>query len=188
MHAQRVGMCRVIVVNDNWRMVPSADALYACDRKWWTVHHASIEASGFAGERWTQDLEAAHAFGLDHVQSIRTSRGNGIGLCRTPGVVHTGSNSGYQAINLAYHFGARNIVLLGYDMQRSLGQKHWFGEHPKELTSGDPSAWVAGFDALGRDLAGEGVRVINASRLTALTCFTRFPIAQALACTEELAA
>lgn len=89
-------------------------------------------------------------------------------------MIHWGGNSGYQAINLAYLWGARRVVLLGYDMQKTDGKSHWFGDHPKGLNGNSPyPTWIQKFDRLAADLKSEGVEVINATRETALRCFQR---------------
>lgn len=87
-------------------------------------------------------------------------------------VIHYGNNSGYQAINLAYLWGAERIILLGFDMQHTSGKVHFFGDHPKHLANGPCfHSIIPMFDRLAKDLEEEGVEVINATRTTALTCF-----------------
>ena len=92
-------------------------------------------------------------------------------------MIREGGNSGYQAINLAFHFGAARIVLLGFDMQRTGGQMHWFGNHPGKLHVPSPyKDWVLRFNQLAADLRDAGVEVLNCSRETALECFERVPL------------
>jgi hypothetical protein len=90
-------------------------------------------------------------------------------------VIHQGGNSGYQAINLAYLWGAKAIVLLGFDCSPSKdGKAHWFGQHGPQLTQRQPfDLWQAKFPQLAQDLVSEGVPVLNASRETVLRCFER---------------
>lgn len=97
-------------------------------------------------------------------------------------VIHQGGNSGYQAINLAYLWGVRAIVLIGFDCSPSTdGKAHWFGQHGPRLTQQQPfSLWQAKFPALAQDLCEVGVNVINASRQTALRCFKRSSLADAV--------
>lgn len=167
-----MGRCRVIVINDNWRLVKGSDVLYACDLKFWERYHDEID---FPGARYTQDKTAAARYGLNWVEG----RINGIGLCRDPGAIHTGQNSGYQAINLAYHLGARRIALLGYDLQLTGGKTHWFGDHPRGLSNPRAvSSWVKNFTPLAEDLEAEGVEVINCTRETALDCFPRMELSK----------
>ena len=90
-------------------------------------------------------------------------------------MIHQGGNSGYQAINLAYLWGAKAIVLLGFDCSPSKdGKAHWFGQHGPQLTQRQPfDLWQAKFPQLAQDLVSEGVPVLNASRETVLRCFER---------------
>lgn len=119
----------------------------------------------FTGECWTQSEVSAKKYGLNRVSGSHDG-----GLSTKPGHIHFGGNSGYQAINLVYHFGAAEIVLLGYDM----GGTHWFGKHPPQLEKGTPFMnLIPKFWALARDLQLEGVEVINCSRESALQCFVR---------------
>lgn len=173
--AQATGAVRVIVVNDCWRMIPSADALYAADGAWWDVHVSAVRFA-FSGEAWTQDASAAARFGLRHIAAEKRP-----GLSRDRALLHTGGNSGYQAINLAYHFGARRIILCCFDMQHTGGKAHWFGNHPPTLRQASrPEAWVPHFDALAADLEDDGVDVINSTPTTALRCFRSLPLQEAI--------
>lgn len=167
-----------VVVNDNWRKAPWARALYACDGLWWDTHAAAVRASGFSGELWTQDTEAAKRHGLNHVTGRHDRAGR---LSKEPGVITFGNNSGFQAMNLAYHWGARRLLLLGFDCKKGAQGNHWFGDHKPPLGNYNPYArWLEFFTTLAKDLAAEGVTVLNCSRDTALTCFPRATITEVL--------
>lgn len=164
----------VIVVNLSFRLARWADVLYAADVEWWRQHH--LEALQFQGEKWTCTGEPARIHGINRCEARF-----GQGLCRDPRYLNTGGNSGYQAINLAYHFGARRIILIGYDMQHTGGLKHWHSDYPEGMDNATPVAsWRRRFEPLARDLKHDGVRVINATRQTALECFERMPLEDAL--------
>jgi hypothetical protein len=79
---------------------------------------------------------------------------------------------------LAYLWGAQTIVLLGLDCSKAPdGKDHWFGQHGPELTQQQPyDIWQTNFPQLAQDLKKEGVRVINCSRQTVLTCFDRMTL------------
>ena len=158
------GRARVLVINDNYRLAPWADWLYACDYGWWKYH---APRTTHMRQRWTQDKDAAEQFGLVYIASAPKP-----GLSRDPQLIHQGCNSGYQAINLAYHFGGDPIVLLGYDMGAT-GDGHWFGEHAPEIESSfrEFSIFRERFPPLAADLAAEGVRVVNCTAVTALSAF-----------------
>jgi len=137
--------------------------------KWWKLRHEEID---FAGEKWTQDIEAHRKYSLNWVYG----RGQP-GLGRD--CVHFGGNSGYQAINLAYLWGAKRIVLLGFDCKDVQGKAHWFGQHPAQLNRVQPyQIWINHFNQLATELEIEGVEVINCSPGTALTCFRQQDISE----------
>lgn len=165
------GRARVLGINNAYQIEPFADWLYGCDYGWWKFHIAAVREQ-FTGECWTQDVEAAREFGLEFVECDPY----GVGLCGDAGKINGGRNGGFQAINLAFHFGARKIVLLGYDM----GGRHWHPDHPKEISgpahSADYAHYAETFPALARDLAAIGVDVVNCSRSTTLSCFRRSTI------------
>lgn len=146
--------------------------MYACDGGWWTVHHDAT--LGFAGQRWTQCKSTADKYGLEHIKLTHQP-----GLGKMPGIIHGGGNSGYQVVNLVYHLGAAKIILLGYDMQRTGGQSHWFGDHKQRLRNTPEKTmakWPGIFTTLVRDLEREGVEVINCTRETALKAVSWQPL------------
>jgi hypothetical protein len=177
---------KVIAINNTWQRVPMADVLYACDQQWWKRYHMDVAAK-FRGECWTGDRWAAHKYGLCHVQLYDKP-----GLCLEHGTIYSGANSGYQAVNLAYHFGAREILLVGYDMQMTYGMSHWHGDHPQGLIpmpavgysgSGcDPEfpQWVDRFEVMADDLHSANVAVTNCSIETALPWFPRAELSKCL--------
>jgi len=93
------------------------------------------------------------------------------GLSTTQGEVHSGGNSGYQAINLAYLLGATRIILIGFDMRWTGGKAHWFGNHPEGLTNQEPDRYIKAFRTIKPDKYG--LEIINCSRATALDAFPR---------------
>jgi hypothetical protein len=164
---------RVIVINTTFRRAPWADVLYACDAPWWMVHRNELDGF-FKGERWSLDEKAA-VYGARLVRSERRP-----GLGRTPGVIHQGGNSGYQAVNLAYQAGATRILLLGFDMHGT----HWHGRYQTGLPNTSPhlfDIWLAAFKVLAKDLAKEDVVVRNCTVGGRLDCFERSTLEKELA-------
>jgi hypothetical protein len=166
-----------IAVNDNWRKVPTAEILYAADAPWWAYHDYVPE---FAGERWTQQKGpsgwARHAMaqGLRVIQSAASP-----GVSTDPALIHTGSNSAFQALNLAVLGGARRVLLLGCDMTGA----HWFGRHPPELRRPSPyDRFRAAFERAAPQLQGLGVEVINCSPISTIQAYPRMPLPEALSC------
>jgi len=130
------------------------------DRAWWRKHLADVRRS-FRGVLVSCTRQAGE---VRHV------------------VFDYGENSGAGAIGLAVHAGAQRILLLGYDCQRTGGRSHWHGDHPAGLdNAGVVDAWPAQFAAFARGLAST-VAITNCTRESALTCFPRASLQEALAC------
>jgi hypothetical protein len=172
------GAGRVIAINHSYRLAPWADVLYFCDLSWWRQHELEVREL-FQG-RYIVTLE-------NRIDGVKTLRNFGVsGLETDPSGLRTGNNSGYQAINLAYHFGARRIVLLGYDMRVSPdGRTHWHGGYTgysADTYRGLFSSHMAPyFDTLVQPLRDAGVEVVNATPDSALRCWPYCPVGGVLA-------
>lgn len=87
-----------------------------------------------------------------------------------------GLDAGTSAINLAYLFGATEIVLLGFDMTGG----RWFnGEIAHHMPFPPPAHFArhkASLPTIAADLAARGVRVVNCSPVTTVTAFERQPL------------
>jgi hypothetical protein len=82
-------------------------------------------------------------------------------------------------MSAAIHASALRLILLGYDCQHTGGKSHWHGDHPVGLgNAGRVEAWHDEFAKLGRDHAQ--VEILNATRETALECFKRVDLEDAL--------
>lgn len=146
--------------------MPDCDVIYGCDAAWW---HKNIKDLPEGPEFWAGDRSAYLNLGVNHIH-VKPGKG----LSTTPGQLYAGKNSGYQAINFAYHRGVSRIVLLGFDMQHTGGRAHWHPDHPKGLGNAEGiGGWIKYFGPLASDLAAEGVDVVNCSPETALKCFRR---------------
>lgn len=154
-----------IVTNTTFRMAPWADALFGFDGRWWSLYGAEV-AQTFKGMGFTcaqagrnhgaQDLLRAAWFSSFH-------------------------NSGANAVSLAIAGGASRVLLLGFDCQRTGGKTHWHGDHPKTLSNAKSlDTWPMHFRNLSRYATRQGVEVLNCSRETALRCFPRVSLEDAL--------
>lgn len=157
-----------------------ADVLYAGDFLWWKASHLPLAEkptpSEFKGEKWTCDHRAAEVY-----------RANRIKGANKPGLgqqcIHLNGNSGYQAINLAYLFGARHIVLVGFDMKLGPnGEKHHHKDHPATCVQGQTfGQWLLQGARLAKDLEAHACDVVNCTADTALTCFRKSTLEKELA-------
>lgn len=152
----------MIVANTTYQIAPWADALFAMDRQWWEVHHPQV-AEQFKGERFSNNpLPSKY-----NVTKLPNANFKAFG------------NSGAACVSMAAFMGAKNIIMLGFDCQRTDNKAHWHGDHPKQLgNAGAMNRWPAKFRELARHVSG--LNVINASRATALDMFPRMDLENAL--------
>jgi hypothetical protein len=169
------GKAFVLAIKDAIRLAPWADAMYACDGRWWRAFGPTLT---FAGQRFGMDPAAAE-WGAT---VLSASGDEGLEVTdRTS--LRTGRNAGYQAIGLAVHLGATKIVLLGYDMQPAEDcRDHWFGPHTYPGGCRPNYAlFLPYFSLLVKPLRDLGIAIWNCTRRTALTCFPQCSLAEALA-------
>jgi hypothetical protein len=156
---------RTIAVNTAYQYVPWADVVYGGDFMFWKVHHIRIRKTCAGARLVTQDNSASERF-----QLFRQRGGNreGLGL----EVIHQNGNSGMQAINLAFLWGSRRILLIGMDMREIDGQKHRHGDHEKGLVQAQLfGEWIHKGKKLAEDLKAQGCEVVNCTPGSALPWF-----------------
>lgn len=99
-------------------------------------------------------------------------------LLEPTGQVGSGGNSGFQALNLAIQFGARLILLIGFDMHDKSGV-HWYGRNnwPQANNPGEPNfqRWRQAFKVSAPIIANAGIDVVNVTRYSELKCFRLLP-------------
>jgi hypothetical protein len=98
------------------------------------------------------------------------------------GQIGWGSNSGFHALNLAIQFGAKRVVLVGYDMRIDQGI-NWHGGHKHGLPNKgivNVIRWRKVLDAQAPLLAKMGVEVLNASPVSTLTAYPKVEFADAM--------
>lgn len=172
-----LGHIKVLGVNNAYQFGSLwLDALLAVDFLWWKKHHAAVKARHPGLETVTQDAPAHKQFEL--TTRVRGSSRPGLGRQE----IHTGSNSGHAAVNLAYLWGARRIFLLGYDMRLGLnGERHWHPDHPQPCIQTQLfEQWIKRFESTAADLKKLGVQVFNCTPGSALPWFDRCEIEQAM--------
>lgn len=165
-----------IVVNNGYQIAPWADCLVASDLKWWRWHEG---AKSFKGLKYATSKHVQWS----GVQILRNSGDHGLDL--DPSGVRHGLNSGYRAINVAFHFGAARILLLGYDCQVGPNkEEHWHKDHPTRSQS-PYRLFAKRFRTLVEPLKEQNVTVINCTRRSAIDCFPTMALADALAVRSE---
>jgi len=158
------GRGAIIAINDAGLIkAPWADVHYFCDPRWMDWHERELglftgpyrvtraPADWLAGELVLLVLEREKAAPLS-VDAHRVA----------------GPDSGSNAINLAFLFGTRRIVLFGFDMRPG----NWHDRH-RRVTPPQRygEKFIPALERMAIALKREGVEVINATPGSALTCF-----------------
>lgn len=152
--------------NDAFRIVPYLDVSYACDPPW--MHNAVTKQKWLehSSVKWTQDRDMAPKYGLNWIAG--TSR---TGLSTNPELIHFGTNSGYQVLNLALLYGCQRFLLVGYNMSAPGGKKHFFGDHPAPMSRS--TSYPTFIQAFGTIREPWRNRIINCTPDSKLDCFER---------------
>jgi hypothetical protein len=166
-------------VNLVYQKVPQLDVLLSCNPEWWDYYMENDPSlSAHPCEKWTWDKDTSEKYDLKYIEGRW-----GDGLSTDPSYIHYGHSSGFQIINLAYHMGVREFILIGYDMKYGEGynrakrhagsERHFFGEYPDELLHWPKVGEDNEFTGLLREYEKitQDVRIVNCSPGTALTCF-----------------
>jgi len=166
----------VFVINNTVKIVPFANYLYACDEDL-IAHYNGF--AGFEGQKWTTSEQGAIKFRWNHVPGYNEKTSKQDPFPTDKMEIAYGGNSGFQCLNLAYHLGYRDVILLGYDMGFT-DKKHWFGDHePRIDRHSNYPDWIKRFDRASTKI-NQHMIVANASRQTALKCFQRRSLEDAL--------
>lgn len=161
-----------VTVNSTFRLARDADVIYAGDAKWW---NANADALACPGIKAAIEIRPG-IVPADLPADVVVLRNTGRDGYDAAGGMRTLDNSGAVALQIAVHARAARVLLLGFDYRG----EHWHGPHAKAL--GNPDApylrkCVARFRALAR---GIPVEVLNCSPDSALDCFPKVTIEDAL--------
>lgn len=169
---------KLLVINDAYQLAPQADVIYAADGQWWEWH------KDIPDDHLPLLKYAAQPTAVEWRPSVivlNVVRGTGLSVDRSKLV--SGGHGGHQAIGLAVHLGASQIVLLGFDWgPDATGRHHFHAEHPNRHHV-NYAEKTASFGPLVRALEEREIAIINCSRTTALPAalIPRRPITDVLA-------
>lgn len=167
-------------VNNTWELMPDADLLYAADAHWWQrIPSGKRALKQFKGAKYCASKSCCNTNPeLIHVE-VNTRKP---GWNTAGDWVYGGRLSGYQVLQVVGRFNPDRIILLGYDMQHTAdGVSHWHGDHPDGFANcPNVAKYVSGFNTLAQQAAAAGVTILNATRTTALNCFERIKLSDAI--------
>lgn len=171
---------RVIAVNEaGLSLAPWCDVLFWPDARWleWNFNRITQHTGQFKitrmdpykrTTRCDPDLkeritEALPSLGVTHLER---ERGRTLSTRRS----HVaGLDGGTNAVNIAFHFGAPCIVLLGFDMRDG----NFHDRHISKPIPGCYESFARSLTQMGKALEKHNVEVLNATVGSALTCFPK---------------
>lgn len=139
--------------------------VHIADPKWYNYYGVNFKA-----EKWTWDKKTADRFNINYIEGLWLP-----GLSTDPKYIHYHHGTGPQIINIAYHYGVKVMLLLGYDMR--YGEKrHYFGEYPKPLLHWPQTGPNGEFTGLIKEMESikpekYGIQIYNCTPNSALTCY-----------------
>lgn len=167
---------KVIAINKAIYAYPAAQVLYWTDSRFYTWYKNDID-------NLKNTLKYTIKVGNLYTEDVKILRkGKVHGLEEPKDTLAHGNNSGYAAINLAYHLGAKRIVLLGFDMCNNGSITHFHDGYPTKGTTDKVyhDKFLPGFKELAAQLRQKGISVFNASPYSRLKDFTTISLNAAL--------
>lgn len=160
-------------------IAPWAEALVSSDAKWWNQYKGHWQ--NFPGRKIT----VRDAVAYSEIFSLELS--HRIPFDPRPTHVVTGGNSGYVGVHVSVQFGARQVLLCGFDMREARHEatgrkrKHYFGNHAGSCnTSMKFDKWIANFRRLAPKMREMGIEIINCTPKSALDMFPNRRLSEVL--------
>lgn len=156
---------RCIGVNDAFKLLPFVDVTWFTDCQWYKWNEEALSY-------YTGLIVGAPRCLCPHPRVLQLRRDDASGISINPEVVKWNKNSGSSAINLAYHFGAKRVVLIGFDMRPQNGRHNWHNNHrhtPRETIYQD--LFLEPYTQIAADAERLGLEILNATQNSALTVF-----------------
>lgn len=179
----------IITVNGAGNHVPFADAWFTLDP--WGLANKQIPRNGFKGALYAavpedyglptaksiqhritpkQNITYLHRLQSHNFTNVSSETAYKIGLSEDTSCINTG-NSGYGALNLAYHMRPENIYLLGVD--GTIGYFYTNKERNRPLTY-LPLLFKSAIPRL----SSAGINVYNVSPTSMISCFPKIDATQ----------
>ena len=194
----RIAGVRVLAVKEIIRDLPFADAVFALDRPWMSRRadwlRCECPAEIFLAP---VNLEREHRSvplieGATYLKLARFEGFSGPGAIKPEfddyGLLQSGGNSGFGAVNLAYLKRAgqagKPVVLFGFDYCEPDGRHHYDDERYHWYPAGRNARywknWGDNFAPCMRQISAAGMTILNASPISTVECFPKVTHEQAL--------
>jgi hypothetical protein len=173
----------VIGINNAYKIGDWIDVCFFGDCTWYLLHKLQLER--FPGLLVTccPRFETKNQRQMEGIKYLAKDKDHTQGISPNPSKVSWNNNSGAAAISLAYHFGAKRIMLLGFDMNMDKWS-HWHGSHSpnieKKKRKPPFSRHLRGFSAISDDAKRMGIEIYNLSPNSAVEPFKKVSLEDVL--------
>lgn len=161
----------VITANDGFLLYPNALICHFADWVWFTWNRDKLLSTCL------NNISCS----VNHNYEYYTKFYNELDICVFSNTERTklstdcykvaGNNTGHHIINLAYHMGFKNIILLGYDLIEE-SKCHWHDNHKRPTNIKNfTEVMIPGFNTLETADKDYGVNIININKQSGLKCF-----------------
>ena len=183
-NARKAGKAKVFGANRAYEIF-DIDLLHACNFQFWDLHWPKVKDLPF--EKWTT-RPGLNYDGLNYIEEIWID-----GLSTDPKTISAHHGTGPQLLNLAYHFGFKRLLLVGWDMRfpgkvsdrkytqkrRYLGEDPLTSNHwPKTEANGDLGGLIREVETIIPE--DYGIEIINCTPNSALKCFPMMELSDCL--------
>jgi hypothetical protein len=164
----------LIAINKAYTVLPWAEVLYWTDSRFYRWNKSDIDKLKCLKVtcRNSKDL-------TDDIVLLTVSGKEGID--KRPNFIKAGNNSGFAAINVAYHLGAKRIYLLGFDMSSNDKDTHWhegYGiQHDHSIYK---RSMIGNFNGIFELLKSEDIDIWNANPMSQLNSIPKCKLKDAL--------
>lgn len=159
------GRYPIIACNSSFLIVPSCEVLFGADIRWWRENSWNISRHQGWYKVTRRPLTGKQPY---PVHCVRAEHKGGLSL--DPGVIY-GRNSGHMALNLAVHFGASRIILVGFDLNPRVKQPNWHSLHSRPANVDAFKTWISDLELAKPTLEKSGLTVLNANPGSAVQAF-----------------
>jgi hypothetical protein len=155
----------VIAVNNAFTLADWLPVMFFGDFNWYFLNNNKLKK--FAGLKITSCQKFDNEPNIKCVGKRTTD-----GISQDSGVLFFNRSSGACAINLAVLFGAKEIVLLGFDMRVINGERNYHRDHEDWRKMKNPyTSFLGAFEPIARDLNNLNIKCFNATPNSAITNF-----------------
>lgn len=169
---------RVLAVKETIWDMPFAHAVFGLDRPWINRQADKLRALICEVYLAPTGMDGDNVAYIANATYLALERRQG-GFSDNCGVLESGGNSGFAAVNLAYLKRAKQIVLFGFDYTEQGGHHysaeryHWY---PQGRNARYWKNWGDNFQACLPQLKKHGVTIINASPISSVAAFPKVTI------------